>query len=131
MPPHGVVPATRIARRRVIWAGLGALACLVPGVARADSFDINFTVDRSGGGPVRINGRVRNEGHVDVYDVYVTAEALDGNGKVLGRGIAFVASSVPSRATVPFMINIPASADAARFRVRVSSFRHGLGQQAG
>ena len=131
MPTKGVVPSTRMGRRRVIWAGIGALFALVPGVARAEPFYINFTVDRSGGGPVRINGRLRNEGHLDVFDVYVTGEGLDSGGKVLGRGIAFVGAAVPSRGAVPFSMSIPAAQDAASFRVRVTSFRHGLGQQAG
>jgi hypothetical protein len=131
MPIESVVPSTRMGRRRVIWAGIGALVALIPGLAHAEPFYINFTVDRSGGGPVRINGRLRNEGNLDVFDVYVTAEGLDGAGKVLGRGIAFVAAAVPTRGTVPFNISIPAAQDAASFRVRVTSFRQGLGQQAG
>ena len=88
-----------------------------------------YTVERGGGGPARVNGRVLNQSNGDVYDVYVTAEAVDGGGKVLGRGIAFVSASIPSHAVVPFTIAIPAAQNAATFRVRVSSFRHGIGQQ--
>ena len=66
---------------------------------------------------------------VDVIDVYVTAEALDAGGRVLGRGIAFVSSSIPARGTSPFTISIPGAQAATSFRVRVSSFRYGMGIQ--
>ena len=126
------MPSTHISRRRAIWAVIGAAFTLVPRLGRAeDPFHITFTVERGGGGPARVNGRVLNESNMDVFDVYVTAEAVDGGGKVLGRGIAFVSSTIPPRGVVPFVISIPAAQTAASFRVRVSSFRHGIGQQAG
>lgn len=126
-------PPVAMGRRRAIWTLVIGAATLVPGLARAqDPFQLNFSVDRSGTGPVKLTGRVLNEGSMDVFDVYVTAEALDAAGKVLGRGIAFVSASIAPRATVPFVISIPAAQTAATFRVRVSSFRQGIGhQQAG
>ena len=74
-------------------------------------------------------GRVLNEGSQDALDVYVTAEALDAAGKVLGRGLVFVSGSIPPRGMAPFAISIPAAQNAASFRVRVSSYRQGFGQQ--
>jgi hypothetical protein len=125
-------PPAPMGRRRAIWT-LVIGATLVPGLARAqDPFQLTFTVDRSGAGPVRISGRAFNEGPMDVFDVYVTAEAVDGGGKVLGRGITFVSASIPPRAVVSFVVSIPAAQTAATFRVRVSSFRQGIGgHQAG
>jgi hypothetical protein len=132
MPKPESVPSTRIDRRHALWVLVLAGATLVPGLGHAqDPFQLSFTVDRSGGGTARVNGRVLNEGQTDVFDVYVTAEAVDGGGKVLGRGITFVGASIPPRGIVPFVISIPAAQTAATFRVRVSSFRHGMGQQAG
>jgi hypothetical protein len=131
MPAQGFVPSTHIGRRRVIWAVIAALT-LVPGPGRTNEpFHIAYTVERGGAGPARVSGRVLNEGHVDVFDVYVTAEAVDGGGKILGRGIVFVSASIPPRGIVPFVISIPAAQGATSFRVRVSSFRHGIGQQTG
>ena len=125
-------PSTHTGRRRAIWILVIGAATLLPGLARAqDPFQLTFSVDRSGAGPVKVNGRVLNESFMDVFDVYVTAEAVDAAGKVLGRGITFVSASIPPRGIVPFVISIPAAQTAATFRVRVSSFRQGIGQQAG
>jgi len=126
-------PSTHMGRRRAIGTLVIGAAMLVPGLARAqDPFQLSFSVDRSGAGPVKITGRLFNEGSMDVFDVYVTAEGVDTAGKVLGRGIAFVSASIPPRSVVTFAISIPAAHTAATFRVRVSSFRQGIGhQQAG
>ena len=130
MPRKG---STHIGRRRAIWTVVVAALVLLPGLGRAqDPFHVTYTMERGGSGPVRVNGRVLNESNLDVFDVYVTAEALDGGGKVLGRGLVFVSASIPPRGTMPFAISIPAAQTAASFRVRVSSFRQGIGgQQAG
>lgn len=125
-------PSTPVGRRHALRTLMIGAALLVPGLARAqDPFQLSFTVDRTGGGTVRINGRLFNEGQADVFDVYVSAEGVDAAGKVLGRGITFVSASIPPRATVPFVVSIPAAQAAASFRVRVSSYRLGIGQQAG
>jgi hypothetical protein len=130
MPTEG---CANIGRRSAIRAVIVAALTLVPGPGRAqDALHVTYTVERSGGaGPARVNGRVLNEGTMDVFDVYVTAEALDAGGKVLGRGIVFVSASIPPRGIMPFAIAIPAAQAAASFRVRISSFRQGIGQQAG
>jgi hypothetical protein len=94
------------------------------------AFQVRFSVDRSAAGPVRVNGTVTNEGRLDAVDVYVTAEAVDAAGKIVGRGIAFVSESIPGRGTAAFIVSLPAVPTATRFRVNVSSFRSGPGVQA-
>ena len=128
MPGDG---STHIGRRRAIFTAAAALV-LRPDLGRAQyPFQVAYTVERGGSGPARVNGRVLNESNVEMLDVYVTAEALDAGGKVLGRGLVFVSGSIPPRGAVPFAISIPAAQTAANFRVRVSSFRQGFGQQTG
>jgi len=119
-----------VARRRALCAIVVVMVALVPALASGqESFQVRYNVDRTNPGQVRVNGTVVNEARLDVVDVYVTAEALDAGGKVLGRGIAFVSSSIPQRGTAPFTISIPAAQAATSFRVRVSSFRFGMGLQ--
>ena len=121
---------SRVVRRRALWAIAVIVAALVPAWAPGqEAFQLRYDVDRTGGGQVRLNGTVINEARLDVVDVYVTAEALDGGGRVLGRGIAFVSASIPPRGSAPFTISIPAAQAATSFRVRVSSFRYGMGIQ--
>ena len=122
---------SRMARGRVLGAIVVVMAALVPALAPAqESFQLRYNVDRTSSGQVRVNGTVVNDARLDVIDVYVTAEALDASGRVLGRGIAFVSASIPQRGTAPFTISIPAAQTATSFRVRVSSFRFGMGLQS-
>ena len=123
----------RVTRRHALWACVAMAMTLGPVVGRAEEpFQLRYTVDRGAGtGPVRVQGTLVNEARLDIYDVYVTAEALDAAGKVIGRGIAFVVGSIPQNGSVPFVVSIPAAQTAASFRVRVSSFRYGAGVQAG
>jgi hypothetical protein len=128
----GTDTIVRVTRRHALWACVAMALTLAPVVGRAEEpFQLRYTVDRGGTGPVRVQGTLVNEARLDVYDVYVTAEALDAAGKVIGRGIAFVSGSIPQNASVPFVVSIPAAQTAASFRVRVSSFRYGTGVQAG
>ncbi len=122
----------RVTRRHALRALAAMAVTLAPAAARADDpFEIRYNIDRSGSGPVRVQGTVFNEARLDVYDVYVTAEAVDAGGKVVGRGIAFVSGAIPQRTSAPFVVSIPAAQTAATFRVRVSSFRYGAGLQTG
>jgi len=132
MPESDPVVVVCVTRRYALRVLAAMLTTLAPGAARAeDPFQIRYNIDRSGSGPVRVQGTVYNEARLDVLDVYVTAEALDAGGKVVGRGIAFVSGSIPQRASAPFVVNIPAAQTATTFRVRVSSFRYGAGMQTG
>jgi hypothetical protein len=132
MSDGGSRAVTHRGGRRAIWATLALVLLLVPPApGHADEFfHVAYTVERGGTTPTHISGRVTNVSTVDVFDVYVTAEALDAAGKVLGRGIVFVSPSIPPRGVVPFVASVPAADHAARFRVRVTSFRQGFGQQA-
>ena len=128
----GTDTIVRVTRRQALWACVAMAMTLTPVVGRAEEpFQLRYTVDRGGTGPVRVQGTLVNEARLDIYDVYVTAEALDAAGKVIGRGIAFVGGSIPQNASAPFVVSIPAAQTAASFRVHVSSFRYGAGVQAG
>ena len=84
---------SRVARWRALWMIVVVMAALVPTLALGqESFQLRYSVDRTNPAQVRVNGTVENEARLDVVDVYVTAEALDAGGRVLGRGIAFVSA---------------------------------------
>src|SRR5437667_11526170 len=53
-------------------------------------FRITHAVDKGGQAQVTVSGRVFNDARADAIDVYVTAEALDGNGKVMASGVSYV-----------------------------------------
>jgi hypothetical protein len=53
-------------------------------------------------------GEVFNDGLRDVVDVWVTADAFNAEGKVVGRGLAFVTSFLPGRGTTTtFTVKLP------------------------
>ena len=74
---------------------LALAAAPLPAWAQA-SFKVTYRVERTDAQRVELAGRVHNAGGIDAVDVYVTAEALDASGKVLARGITFVAASIPA-----------------------------------
>jgi len=102
----------------IVLAGSAALA--------QDGFKITFEVDDSRPGRARLNGKVTSERSQDVFEVSVTAEALDARGKVLARGISYVDSRIGRGETRQFAVTVPAVAGTASFRVVVSSFRLGI-----
>jgi hypothetical protein len=108
-----------------------ALALLLAGAAAGQgNFRITYNVERTPQ-QLRVIGWVSNDAAFDALDVYVTAEALDATGKVVARGIAFVAAQIPSRGTAGFSAPVPAAGKTvSRVRVGVSSFRMGLGPQS-
>jgi hypothetical protein len=111
----------------VFAAGLGAL---VTGEARAqEGFRITYDVDRSRPERARVTGRVVNERSEDVFEVSVTAEAVDARGKVLARGITFVDSRIARGDSRPFSMSVPAVNGTTGFRVVVSSYRAGFSSQ--
>ena len=75
-------------------------------------------------------GEVSSDGLRDVVDVWVTADALNAEGKVVGRGIAFVTSFLPGRGTTTFTVKLPRAEEAHSFRLVVSSFRYASGAQS-
>lgn len=115
-------------------AGIGggllvAVLLLLAVESAAQDFRVTYTVDRSAPDRTRISGAVINMARADVLDVHVTAEAVDGGGKVVGRGITFVSHSIPQGGSAAFEAIIPVGRAAANFRVRVSNYRLGLGAQ--
>ena len=107
------------------------LALLGPRVSAQESFRITFDVDRSNPEQFQVKGVVFNDSSQEVLDVSVTAEALDAKGKVLARGITYVSSRIGGRGSAPFVAKVPGVANVTRFRVSVSSYRSGMGTQAG
>ena len=100
-----------------------------PVLLRAQAtFNVTYQVERTEAKRVHLAGRVYNAAGVDAVDVWVTAEALDASGKVLARGIAFVAPSIPARSDADFSARVPNVVGTTGFRVSVSSFRFGLGR---
>lgn len=117
------------ALRRVL--ALSALLLLLGPVAtRAqDGFRITYDVDRSRPERARLTGRVVNERADDVFEVTITAEALDARGKVLARGISYVDARIGRGDGRPFSMSVPTVTGTATFRVVVSSYRSGFSSQ--
>jgi hypothetical protein len=84
---------------------------------------VSHTVEKAGGSRVLIFGEVRNATNSAAERVAILAEGLDEGGHVVSRGRAFVASTVPSRGSVPFEIRLSASGSERRYRVQVESFQ--------
>ena len=104
---------------------LALTAAALPARAQGN-FRVTYQVERTEPTRVELVGRVFNAAAVDAVDVYVTAEALDASGKVLARGIAFVAQSIPAQSGAEYSARIPNVPGTTGFRVAVSSFRFGL-----
>jgi hypothetical protein len=100
-------------------------------VRAQDGFRIAYEVDRSRPDRARLTGRVVNDRAEDVFEVSLTAEALDARGKVLARGIAYVDSKIGRGDGRPFSMSVPTVAGVTSFRVVVSSYRAGFGSTQG
>jgi hypothetical protein len=122
--------ARAVIRRVVLVLAPVVLVPLVTAVAvqAQDGFRITYDVDRTRADRARLTGRVINERPADVFEVSVTAEALDSRGKVLGRGISYVDARIGRGEARPFSLSVPTAAGTANFRVVVSSFKAGFGQ---
>jgi hypothetical protein len=103
---------------------LGLLAA--PALAQ-DGFRLTYDVDDSRPGKARLTGKLTNERPQEVFEVSVTAEALDARGKVLARGISYVDSRIGRGDSRPFAVSVPTVPGATGYRVVVSSFRLGFG----
>jgi hypothetical protein len=103
------------------------LLVLAPTMSPAqDGFRITYEVDRSRPERARLTGRVVNERPEDVFEVSLTAEAIDARGKVLARGITYVDSRIGRGDSRPFSMSVPTMPGTASFRVVVGSFRAGV-----
>jgi len=112
------------ARFAVIVMALLALFAPV-GASAQDPFRVTHSVDKSNSAQTRITGTVSNEGRLDAVDVYVTAEAIDGSGKTVARGISFVSPGIAPGRSASFTVSVPVVPNATGYRVRVSGFRFG------
>ena len=130
MPPTVLfsegMPASR---RRVIAVVAFLVALAAPRAHAQDGFRITYEVDQSKPGKARVAGRVANERGQDVFEVSVTAEALDARGRVLARGISYVDSRIAPGDSRAFAVSVPSVAGVSGFRVVVSSFRAGFSNQ--
>src|SRR5262245_31526105 len=118
------------ARLASIVAALTTLVLPFVGLEAQDALRVVYAVDRSNPEQTQVTGTVFNDGMQDVFDVYVTAEALDGRGKVVARGIAHVGPRIPGRGSAPFVCKVPPVAAAVRYRAAVSAYRSGAGSQS-
>ena len=98
-------------------------------VGAQDGFRITYDVDRTRPEKARVTGRVANERSDDVFEVSITAEALDAKGKVLARGITYVDTRIARGDGRPFSVSVPTVAGTTGFRVTVSAYRAGMGGQ--
>ena len=107
--------------------------CLVlfdVGLLTAQPFRITFQRERDEPSSIVLMGEVFNDGRRDIVDVWVTADARNAEGKVIGRGVAFVASFLRGRGTTTFTVKLPRAEQAHSFRLDVSSFRYASAEQS-
>jgi hypothetical protein len=125
----------RLRRRLPVWLSVVLVLVIAfgasPGGAQtpASPFRLTHTIDKGTQAQVTVTGRVFNEARADAIDVYVTAEALDGSGKIMASGVSYV-GTVPAGNSSAFIIKVPAARNAANFRVLVTGFRFGFGIQS-
>ena len=103
-----------------------ALVLAASAALAQDGFRISYDVDDSRPGRARLNGKVTNERGSDVFEVSVTAEALDARGKVIARGISYVDARIARGDTRMFSVTVPSVPGTTGYRVVVSSFRTGI-----
>ena len=106
------------------------LVLLGVGLATAQPFRITFRRGRDEPSSVVLMGDVANDGLRDLVDVWITAEAVNAGGHVVGRGIVFVTFFLPGRGTTPFTVKLPRVEEPRSFRLSVSSFRYASGVQS-
>ena len=118
------------ARRGLLRALLAlAIVLVAPAASAQEGFRISYDVDQSRPEKARVSGQVTNQRGQDVFDVSVTAEALNARGKVVARGISFVDARIGNGDSRPFSVSVPTVAGVTGFRVSVSSYRAGFATQ--
>ena len=105
-------------------AGLALLALCAGSAAAQAGFRVMHSVSGTTPTHVEVTGTVVNESRVEAGDVSVTVEALDAGGKVLARGITYVARRIPEGASAPFTAKVPATTTAVSYRAVVTSYRY-------
>lgn len=123
-------PRRRLPRWLSVFLSLVVALAALPAAGQQPSpFRITHSIDKGSQAQVTVSGRVFNEARADAIDVYVTAEALDGAGKVMASGVSYV-GTVPAGSSGAFVIKVPAARNAASFRVLVTDFRFGFAVQS-
>jgi hypothetical protein len=122
-------PRPRLPRWLTAVVLLAAVLASVPAAGQATPFRITHTLDKGTQPQVTITGRVFNDARTDALDVYVSADALDGAGKIVASGVSYV-GTVPSGNSTAFVIKVPSARNAASFRVIVTSFKFGFANQS-
>lgn len=115
----------------LVLAALGAPLLSAGRAFAQGQFRVDWKVEKTGATHVELAGVVVNESSQDALDVHVTAAAVDASGKILARGIAFVATQIPSRRSSEFSARVPVVRGTTGFRVSVSAFRFGVGRGRG
>ena len=113
--------------------GIILAMCLVllgVGVATAQPFRTTFQRERDEPSSIVLMGEVFNDGLRDIVDVWVTADARNAEGKVVGRGVAFVTSFLRGGGTTTFTVKLPRAEQTHSFRLVVSSFRYASREQS-
>lgn len=100
-----------------------------PGAAQ-EQFRISFERQPDEPTSLVLAGTLSNAGSRDVVDVWVGAEALNAEGRVVGRGLVFVSPLLRSRANTKFAVKLPRVEQVQSFRVFVSSFRYLVGAES-
>ena len=100
------------------------LSLLAARLAIAQPFRITFQRERDEATSIVLKGEVFNEGGRDLVDVWITADALDAEGRAVGHGLAFVASVMPGPGRMSFTVKLPRVEGARSFRLAVSSYRY-------
>src|SRR5262245_12178958 len=106
-----------------------ALSLIAATALAQEGFRITYDVDSSRPGRARLTGRVANERAQEVFEVSVTAEALDARGKVVARGISYVDARIGRGESREFSVSVPTVAGTTGYRVVVSTFRTGFATQ--
>jgi len=107
--------------------GLVVGLCLVlldVGLAAAQPFHITFRRGPDEPLSLVLAGDLTNDGGRDAVEVWVAAEAMNAQGKIVGRGLAFVTWMLRAHSSASFTVKLPRADDARAFRVTVSSFRY-------
>ena len=89
-------------RQLILMAVLVATVTLIAGQSDGQgNFRVTYKIKGIDATHTELVGNVANEARVDALDVEVTAEAVDGSGRVLARGLAYVAPGILSPRSRP------------------------------
>jgi len=105
------------------------LVAATTGAQQQSSFRVTYAPGRTTATSVEIKGVVLNEARTAAADVSVTVEALDAGGKVVARGVSYVASRIAEHGTASFAAKVPIVPGIASYRASVTSFRFVQGLQ--